>query len=291
MPTSVRANYFYFVPNESSADDIVRKIVQFVRNHEDGFVEQHFGGNQFRLSRVSWTPQLGRFSGVMYKKRPTNLPDELTDDGEHTVEIEENAALGDPVCFCYYPGDEMALIQFNAVGARHSTLRSFLQSSIGIEDGIQTSPVLSDEARTRLADVDITRELDFTLRNPKGNLDGSLTEEFGQSLGGDLDRIMEDSGAVNISVRLSMGSDRNGSLGENVLDWADRLLRREEVCSTLKVKGKEGVGDHLHVYDLLNDRMVENDIEVPDADNGRSIDTTRCIQLMHTRYRNTMRPE
>lgn len=290
MSTSIRADYFYFEPNESTPDQIIAKLKRFVESQGDDFVEQYFNHHQYRLSRVKWTARFDRFSGVMYKKRPTNLPDELTDKGEHTVDIEETSALGDPVCFCYYPRAQMAIIQFNAMGARHSTLREFLQTSVGIDEGIQTSPVISHELRKRLSDIDFARELSFTVRNPERL--GDLSEEFGSGLGGDLDALLGHTGGVNVSIKVSMGHDRKGSLKvPEIVKWATRLLKKEEVCTSLKLRGSMGAGEHIHKYDLLNDRIVEHDIEVPDAENGRSINTDRCIERMHHRYMTNMDPE
>ena len=62
----------------------------------------------------------------MYKHVQSNLPSTLSDAGEEPVPIEDNESLGDPVCFCYHPRLSVAVIQFNQVGPRHSTLRQFL---------------------------------------------------------------------------------------------------------------------------------------------------------------------
>ncbi len=287
MPTEIRVDYFWFETNSGTTDDLIQALDQWSEGFDGTYIEGSFDSHEFRMSKIKWIKSAGRLSGVMYKKRPTNLPDELDDEGERTVDIGEDASIGDPVCFCYYPRKNAAAIQFNSVGARHSTLRKFLNRNFGIQDIIHTSPMFSDEAIERLENINIIRSLDLTLRNPRQI--ENLSEELGEGgLGGDIDNLLTNLGGVNISISISVGQDPKGSMDRgNVMGFIGSLLRKEEVCTKLQLKGRPGAGDEIEPLDLLNDTIKEY-MEIPDMPSGRSIDTSRCLTKIHTAFTKLM---
>ncbi|MCB9848234.1 MAG: hypothetical protein H6814_07440 [Phycisphaeraceae bacterium] len=274
MTINTRADFFWFMPNNGTRTTVTTQIdnTQF-----DDHYDRTFGQYEYRLSNVNWNARLNRLSGVMYKKKYVNFPDELSDDHQEAVPVDPQSSLGDRVCFCYYPESGVAVVQFNQTGARHATLRAFMNDLFG--GPFNTEPILLEDVEDRLRDATLIREFTYTLNGADGlsrvtNADAGV----GHALS-----IMEQAHGHSVKVSVTVGHQGKGaSLDTRGVKRAIRKMFGNDVVSTLKVRGKHDPESDIDPIDLLNDQ-IRIGIEV-EEDEGRGIDIEDCINKLHRQF-------
>jgi Family of unknown function (DUF6731) len=276
MPIQVRADFFWFEPTSGTEEEVGRALAQYMNRRPPLFIEKSFGDADFRLANLAWSPQASRLSGVMYRRKETNLPSSLDNAGASPIPIDDDAALGVPICFCFYPRAKVAVVQFNQVGARHSTLRQFLPE-LGCSL-MQTTPIFTLDMLERLENMRIVRTLEFTLRN--GRTDQRL-RNMGGGVGRAIDILSETEGN-NISITVSMGTgQRREGLAEGVKNVVRRLVDDNTVVSTLKLRGKSDIDEEIDEIDLLHDRYQAY-LEIDEID--RQLNTEDCVRRLHQAF-------
>lgn len=211
-------------------------------------------------------------TGSVYLLRSNNLPAAVTNGHVTPLPIAEDTDLGEPMCFAFHPEVGASLVHYAHNGPRHSAL-SCIVGRFAPHTAITVEPVIRTDILASLQQKQIFRGFEFSLSEPRGIAD---LRTYGGSVENAIEILSEVNG-VNISVNITMGHTRGGSLDRGVINNLARRLMAAPRVSSIKVRGSDGEGAPIENLDLLKAR---EEISLQVTESNRAIDTNdTCRQL------------
>ena len=284
--TKVRADLFWFSPEDGNLKDILVNLSQAAVTNHDEIIDVDHYGRPHRLEDLVWDAGKKRINGVLYKKRTSRFPAELAVSGGRALKLSSGNTLGFPTCFVYCPRNNLLAVQYEHIGARASCLSAFMPQ-LECDYAYSIFPVLSLEAAERLNSTNIIRRAEYKIERTQ---DFNNTNFDGIDLGvRDSVNLLNETGAYSVSVQVSIGKkSRDEGLGGKVKKSLQKMLDLGECVSTLKFKGRSDVDEDIETVDLINDK-ISTYFQVKEA-SGRRIDTADCIVKLD-RFMDQILPE
>ncbi|MFG0249061.1 MAG: DUF6731 family protein [Phycisphaeraceae bacterium JB051] len=287
MAEKISAGFFH-AETEFDLEDIVKLCKQRVKEEkkakklvEDGneddpnaapFEVQH-SQHTYRLTHSTWDSTRKIFSGTMWLVRDKRHPRYMTDAGDTAI----NGDIGEPASFAYSPEKQLALVEYNHTGPRHSVVEAFL-NIMGITDPILLYPQTKSGMIDRMKNAHLIRKLEFSIDGREG-IDN--VAEAGESVKHSIQSMKELEGC-SIHVTISMGH-HTGGLGQNVKNIAERLSNFGELVKTVKVGAKENPDSQTKLLDLMNAReKIEFDVSLLNKELNHDECRRKLIQALHS---------
>jgi hypothetical protein len=214
------------------------------------------GEHPARLQSVeSWNQC---YEGEMVRIRMDSLPQKASLDGAlEDLDLQDDEGLGEETAFLYHHLTRTLAIQRNRFGVPASSFAWYVKEKNGVDRPIVLDPILETAVLERLDQVKFVRKLDITLA---GLSTGTSLRNRGYGVG-DIVRLSENFSAPRISIELSMGRERRGSLLVDRAVGALRSLAGVAADNTDEVQKLKVTGitdsDERVVLDLIEERMKE----------------------------------
>jgi hypothetical protein len=269
VAVQITAGFFQVSSSDESNAQIEELCSRYAKSRRgDAFVVQH-EFKEYRLTDANWSVADRALSGTLWRVRESELPSKLRGAQASALNIQPEENLGEPASFAYIPSKEIAVVQYNHNGPRHSIVREFLYKA-GLRPPLTMSPVLKQDALQRMRSAEVVRRIEFALAKPSADQLATL-KQVGGAVKDALD-AMEDVGGMTVRVTVSMGHNRGG-LSEKAKTILESLSHGRFAIQTLKASLKESDEQATEMVDLLGGRQTAI-LQIPEK--KREIDHAEC---------------
>ena len=171
-------------------------------------------------------------------------------------DFEEDEGIGEETAFLYNMNLRVMVVQRNRFGVSPNMIALYFNMKGHINGFIVLEPIIQLDAFRRVSQLGIIRKFDIRIAGLENFQDFRGMGYSGEALAG----LMENFRAPTVSVSLSMGRTRRGSLSiGNILDQIRSALRftGSNAVQKIEVTGREDDQHEIEVIDILKDRMTE----------------------------------
>lgn len=236
-------------------DNIVRQINNTPNNENRNL---NIRGVPFRLNQAQECPAHAGITAEMVRIRMDNLPARASLSGQiRPLELDDDEGVGEETAFLYHAPRRILAIQRNKMGVSAAQVAHYFAVKANLEGYIHFDPILEMDTMVRFAQVETVRKLEI---NIAGGQDGQILRDIGLGIGSTVDMI-EQLGAPNVNISLSMGHNNGSMFTEPVKTVVTRLLQTvaddTSNITKLRLSGRAADEDSMPILDLLEDRMVE----------------------------------
>jgi hypothetical protein len=274
MARSIKAFMFWVTPTDQQASGAKDAVLEYMKTAKP--LEFDHLGQNYLAKEMQWNAQRSILTGTVYRIRNSGLPVAVKGTTTHDLPLDDDEALGEPMCFAYWPDPGGAVIHYAHTGPRHSVMPALL-SKMGYPHPITVEPVLREDMLQQLQSKRYFRAVEFALRDPEGIAE---LRDKGGSIGHAI-KALKDLGGVNVRVEVTMGHTKGEGLVANTAKTLARELAKlgaeapdgHSPVSTIKVWGSEDEEVGVVELDLLRAREP---ITLTIDEHGRHLDRTDC---------------
>ena len=225
------------------------------------------------------------YQGVIGEFRQSDLPVIAKIQGdvatleEHAIDMENDEGLLEKTHFVLYKSPPLLLMRSNSKGPGVATLARYL-SEVS-EELVTFPPVLRRDAYRRIIRNDMRlRDINIKVARPRGvDFLREIQNEEGGRFSKEIFRIMNDSNAVELSMKMKAGMENRQSraLHNNIRMGVGIIFQR--IPDTLKTAqfNMEDAEGKVHPIDLIADRLIT---KISVETEGRYPNTTGMFREM-----------
>ncbi|MBL0871636.1 MAG: hypothetical protein IBJ18_13780 [Phycisphaerales bacterium] len=274
MAREIKAFMFWVTPVDHPASGARDAVVEYMK--KPAAFEFSHGGHNYLAEELTWNSQRSILTGTVYRIRTSALPVAVNGTKTHALPLGKDEALGEPMCFAYWPDPGAAVVHYAHNGPRHSVMPALL-SKMGYPNAIAVEPVIREDMLQQLQSKQYVQAVEFALSDPDGMQE---LRDMGGSVGHAI-KMLKDLGGVNVRVEVTMGHTKGEGLVVNTAKTIARTLAKigtttaddHSPVRTVKVKASDGDDAPLEELDLLRAREP---IFLTIDEQGRHLDRTDC---------------
>ena len=268
MSVDIRAGYFHVICNEF-ADKRRTLCASYASSKDASSFRTSESQKNYCLTNATWHSKSKALTGTMWLLRESQLPARFKGARASALGLADDEALAEPASFAYMPDEELALIQYNHTGPRHSLLKGLLHNA-GLTPPVTVSPLLTTDAVEQMENHPIIRKVEFALSNPPPEQLKAL-RKAGGAVKDALDAMSELEG-LRICVTISMGQ-QPGALGAGAQALLEALINSGSAVHKLKMTAKDVDENAPQLIDLLGGRQT---IDLSIREKDRELDHAQC---------------